>query len=502
MSHEEILIKNESARCLLCLDPPCDKSCPGGIRISEIVRSLRFDNRIGAMRRLENSVMCLACDGACMDHCCRGQIDRPVEIPGLLGNLKALHLPAVKEKTDLSIDFCGVHFENPFVLSSSVIGSNYEMVAKAFDMGWAGVAFKTVGLFVPDEVSPRFAALEKEDNPLIGFKNMEQISDHSLEENLGYLQQLKRDYPHKAIIGSIMGQTEEEWTKLAALMEKAGADMIECNFSCPQMVGKNLGSDVGTDPELVRRYTAAVRKGTTLPILAKMTPNITSMEAVAKAAIEAGADGIAAINTIKSVMNVDLHDFCSGPAVSHRSAVSGYSGKAVKPIALRFIHDMKKDPKLESVPVSGMGGIETWKDAAEFIALGCGTVQITTSVMQYGYRIIEDMLEGLSDYLATENLDSVSELEGLALPKLVSAEKLDRSTIEYPKFHREQCVGCGRCCISCFDGGHQALNMNEKTGKPMLDAKKCVGCQLCRLVCPAGAIESGPRVPKKRAVGI
>ena len=242
------------------------------------------------------------------------------------------------------------------------------MVAKAFDMGWAGVAFKTVGLFVPQEASPRFAALEKEGNPFVGFKNIEQISDHTLEENLGYVRQLKKDYPTKVIIASIMGQNEGEWTTLARLMEEAGADIIECNFSCPQMVGKGLGSDVGTNPQLVKTYTAAARRGTKLPILAKMTPNITSMEIPAKASVEGGADGLAAINTIKSVMNIDLETFVSAPDVDGKSAVGGYSGKAVKPVALRFIQDMKQDPDLKSVPISGMGGIETWRDAAEFLA--------------------------------------------------------------------------------------------------------------------------------------
>ena len=505
MAYEEICLKTETGRCLLCHDPACQKACPNKIPTDQVIRSVRFENMIGAKRKMGDGEACEGCDEPCKDACLRGKMDRSVDIPGVIRNvssLKEIYPETVEtgmtaeQSVDLSIDFCGVHCENPFFLSSSVIGSNYEMVAKAFDMGWGGVAFKTIGMFVPKEVSPRFGALEKENQPFVGLKNIEQISDHGLEENLAYLKQLKQDYPFKVIIASIMGQNEEEWTTLARLAENAGADIIECNFSCPQMEGEGLGSDVGTDPELVRIYTAAVRRGTGLPILAKMTPNITSMEEPARAAVEAGANGIAAINTIKSIMNVDLHDFTTSPNVDGRSTVGGYSGKAVKPIALRFIHDMKKDPVLADVPISGMGGIETWIDAAEFIAMGCETVQVTTAVMQYGYRIIEDMTEGLSHYMKAEGISHVSDLVGRALPHMVSADELNRSSIEYPRFNRSICVGCGRCYLSCFDGGHQAVRLDEESGKPILDAKKCVGCQLCKLVCPAGAISSGVRTAK------
>ncbi len=498
MAYEELKLKSEIGRCLLCHENACEKACPNNVKIGRVIRSLRFENIAGAVKELGDSNLCEKCDAPCMNGCNRGKIDKPVDIPEIVANMKIYEKKATDADVDLSIDFCGVHCENPFFLSSSVVGSNYEMVAKAFDMGWAGVAFKTIGLFVPDEVSPRFAAIEKEGTAFVGFKNLEQISDHSLDDNIGYLKKLKENYPTKVIIASIMGQNEEEWTILARKMEEAGADIIECNFSCPQMVGEGLGSDVGTNLELVAKYTAATRKGTKLPILAKMTPNITKMEEPAIVAVEAGADGIAAINTIKSVMNVNLHNFDSAPSVVGKSAVSGYSGKAVKPIALRFIHDMKKHEKLKDIPISGMGGIETWKDAAEFIAMGCGTIQITTGVMEYGYRIIEDMIEGFSNYMAEEGIASVEELVGKALPQLVPADDLDRKTIEYPKFNRKSCVSCGRCYVSCYDGGHQAIRIDESTGQPILDPKKCVGCQLCKLVCPTKSITAGVRVDKKK----
>ena len=333
----------------------------------------------------------------------------------------------------------------------------------------------------------------------IGFKE----EDFENNPRLANKKAIKKEYEKarrispNGIIGFNIMVALKDYREHVIEAAKAGADIIECNFSCPQMVGEGLGSDVGTDPQLVAKYTAATKKGTTLPVLAKMTPNITKMEVPAEAAVRAGADGLAAINTIKSVMNINLQTFSSAPDVDGKSPEGGYSGKAVKPIALRFINDMAKDENLKGVPISGMGGIETWRDAAEFLALGCETVQVTTSVMQYGYRIIEDMIGGMQDYLAQNGMTSVRQMIGKALPNIVPAESVNRRTIEYPKFNRRICVGCGRCYISCFDGGHQALRMDEKR-QPLMDAKKCVGCQLCKLVCPTGSITAGTRVEKRK----
>lgn len=498
MPYEEIRIKTETAACLLCSEPACEEACPAGKPLGKIIRSLRFENIDGAREAAGDISACLSCSAPCSKACRRNQIDRGIDIKRTMEDLAALcGKPVSAGNPDLSVDMFGFRCENPFLLSSSVVGSNYEMVAKAYEMGWAGVAFKTIGLFIPQEASPRFAALEKESLPFLGFTNIEQISDHSYEENLEFIRRLKSDFPNKIMVASIMGQTPEEWTKLASDMEKAGADVLECDISCPQMVGEGLGSKSGTDPELIRINTKAVRKGAKIPILAKMTPNITDMTVPAKAAIAAGADGIAAIDTIKSITNVDLSSFSSIPDVSGKSAEGGYSGKAVKPIALRFVNDMKQDPSLKDVHISGMGGIETWKDAIEFMALGCETVQMTTSVMQYGYRIIDDLIDGTKRYLTARGISSVRKIIGKALPHIVSPEALDRGTIEYPKFLRDRCVSCGRCYISCYDGGHQAITINPETLKPVLNPKKCVGCQLCRLVCPASAITAGTRVAKK-----
>lgn len=489
--------KNEWDGCLLCYDAPCTKNCINGLDPAKVIRSLRFENFSGAASA--SGGFCAACkEHSCSAACVKGVVDRPVRIPELMEYAGKLRKSGAAGKADLNITFCGVPCENPFFLSSSVVASNYEMVARAFEMGWAGAAFKTIGTFVPEEVSPRFTTLSKEGNSFIGFKNIEQISDHTPEENFSFLSRLKRDYPQKVIIASIMGRNEDEWTQLAHRAEQAGADIIECNFSCPHMSGAGLGSDVGQDPELVSRYTAAAVRGSSLPILAKMTPNTGNMEIAAKAAMAAGAAGIAAINTIKSILNVDLDGgFGSEPQVKGKSCVGGYSGKSVKPIALRFIHDIKKHSGLQETPVSGMGGIETWRDAAEFISMGCDNLQVTTAVMQYGYRIIDDLIGGLADYLAEKGFGSVEELVGKALPQLVPAEELDRSSVSYPKIDKGSCIGCGRCYISCRDGGHDALKRTED-GKPVLIPKQCVGCHLCLMVCPVGVISPGKRVPLKK----
>lgn len=480
--------RNEAERCLLCSNAACTAACSAGRDPARMLRAVRFDRESEA-RTYVDAAQCEVCAAPCESACVH--YDGAVRIREVVRIL-----PAPKGGTvDLSIDFCGVRCENPFFLSSSVVASGYEMCAKAFQMGWSGVVYKTVGFFEPDEVSPRFGVLNRHGTSFGGFRNMEQISDHPLKRDLEVLRRLKEDYPTKVIVGSIMGADEEEWMQLARLCTEAGCDIIECNFSCPQMTAEGMGSDVGIDPELVARYTAAVKRGTDRPVLAKMTPNITNMEVPAIAAIKAGADGLAAINTVKSITGFDLPSMAPQPAVNGKSAVSGYSGKAVKPIALRFVKDLATYPQLKGIPISGIGGIETWHDAAEFLALGCTNVQVTTAVMEYGYRIVEDMIAGLSEYLAQNGYSSLNELIGQGLDHIVDPEDLDRSTVAYPMFDRQKCVGCGRCAVSCYDGGHQAIRF-EADRVPRLIGSKCVGCHLCLLVCPAEAISPGRRVPK------
>ena len=388
------------------------------------------------------------------------------------------------KRRNLSIEFCGVKCENPFFLSSSPVGSNYEMCKKALETGWGGIVYKTVGYWIPNECSPRFDATRKEGTVFVGFKNMEMISDKPTEKNLEMMTQLKKDFPGKVLVASIMGENDEEWDALAKAVTKTGADMIECNFSCPQMTLSSMGSDVGTNMELVEKYSKIVSGATHLPVLAKMTPNITSMELAARAAVKGGAAGIACINTIKSITEVDLNTLCPLPVVNGKSSISGYSGKAVKPIALRFLAQIAQDAELRGVPISGIGGIETWEDAVEFLLLGAGNLQVTTAVMQYGYRIVEDLISGLSYWMDEKGISNLGEIVGKALDNVVPAEQIERDFKVHPQFDDDLCLGCGRCYISCYDGGHQAINWDEEKRRPKLDEEKCVGCGLCGLICP------------------
>ena len=406
-------------------------------------------------------------------------------------------------KKDLSLDYLGVKCLNPFFLSSSPVGGNYDMVAQCYEEGWGGCFFKTVGIFVADECSPRFDQTNKEGLPWLGFKNMEQISDKPTEQNFEYIYRLCRDYPEHITVASIMGSSVEEWKQLAKMAEQAGVKLIEGNFSCPQMTSHDMGSDVGTNNELVEAYSRAVTETTKIPFIAKMTPNCKNMEEHARAAIKGGAAAVSAINTIKSITNIDFENMTAMLVVNGKSSISGYSGAAVKPIALRFCAQVLQDQEIHKLvkanghdyghghEMSGIGGIETWRDAAEFLALGCRNLQVTTAIMQYGYRIVEDMISGLSYFMDERGYNSLDEFIGVALPNIIPAEELNRDYKVLPAFDDDKCVGCGRCYVSCYDAAHQAIDWNEEKRRPELN-DNCVGCHLCLNVCPVqGCITPG-----------
>ena len=486
MIQNKINIQEEVARCLLCKDAPCSKACGKG-DVARALRAVRFDNAGLARQWLDgcNQEDLVRAEKACLHY------DRPVRIAQLASQLDDERVN--EELPSLEIDFCGMHCENPFFLASSSICTGYEMVARAFEAGWAGVFYKTICLDDINEVSPRFDAVHREGKlgDFSSFRNMEQLSENPAEVDFEILSRLKKNYPSKIVVASIRGSTEEQWIELAKMAEAAGVDAVELNFSCPQMRIAGMGSDVGQDPELVTFYTAYVKRSVSIPVIPKMTPNITLMSNPAMGAYFAGADAISAINTIKSVTMDDR------ASVSGKKTVSGLSGRAVKPIALRFILEMAKNPIMKKIELSGIGGIETWRDALEFIQLGCGNVQVCTAVMQYGYRIIDDLKLGLQHYMCRRGVDKLSDLVGEQLPLFVRPSDMDRDTIVYPVIDREQCIGCGRCYISCMDAGHQAITFGDDR-QPQIVGNKCVGCHLCRLVCPTGAIGSSKRIPKKK----
>ena len=472
----------EAARCLICEDAPCTAACKAGDP-ARAVRAILFRNEANAGQWFApcSEEDLLAAEKACI------HFDRPVRLRDLA---KALPEPVLEEGLPtLETTFCGLPCENPFFLASSAICTNYDMVAAALKAGWAGVYYKTICMEDIREVSPRFDAVKRADGSFTGFRNMEQLSENSVEVDFAILARLKKDFPTKIIIASIMGQNEAEWIELAQKAEAAGLDAVELNFSCPQMRYAGMGSDVGQSPELVTYYTAFVKRSVHIPVIAKMTPNIGTMTTVAQAAHFAGADGISAINTIKSVT--------MGGEVSDHKIVSGYSGPAVKPIAQRFILEIAQNSVLDGAQLSGIGGIYTWRDALEFIQLGCRNVQVCTAVMEYGYRMIDDLTLGLRTYMASRGVAKVDELVGEAVHSFLLPSQADRDTVVYPVIDRDVCVGCGRCYVSCRDGGHQAIEFGEDR-KPKILGAKCVGCHLCRLVCPTGAIGVSKRVPKRR----
>lgn len=398
---------------------------------------------------------------------------------------------------DLSIDFCGVKFKNPFLLSSSPVSNSAEMVGRSFEAGWSGVAFKTLNsdrlpIIHP---SPRMNPYHYGGKRLVGLQNIEQISDRPLKDNLLDFLYLKKNYPDHILISSIMGFSNEEWAYLAKVSEDHGADMLELNFSCPHMTIEGAGHHVGKAFDLIEKFTATIKNTVSIPVIAKMTPNITDMTEPAIYAKNGGADAISAINTVSGISEIGLNDWVPKPNVFGVGAISGTSGPAIKPIGLQFIADMAKCEEL-GLPLSGIGGIETWIDALEFILLGSSTIQVTTGIIHYGYRIVEDMIEGLSDFMAERGIVKVSDLVGKALPNLQTTDhfNLDRQGIT--QYNLDKCIGCGQCHIVCHDAAGQALEWDSEKRRPKLVEDKCLSCMICSFVCPIPGLITYKEMPE------
>ena len=397
---------------------------------------------------------------------------------------------------DLSIEFCGKTFQNPFLLSSSPVSNSAEMVARSFEAGWSGVVFKTLNsdrlkIIHP---SPRMNAFHYGAKRVVGVQNVEQISDRPLKDNLADFLYLKKHYPAHILISSIMGFSNEEWAYLAKASEDNGADMLELNFSCPHMCIEGSGHHVGQAFELIEKFTNTVKNTVSIPVIAKMTPNITDMTEPAIYAKNGGADAISAINTVSGISEVGLEDLVPKPNIFGIGAVSGTSGPAIKPIGLHFIADLARCEGL-ALPLSGIGGIETWIDALEYILLGASTIQVTTGIMHYGYKIVEDMIEGLSDFMMQRNVTKVGDLVGKALPNLKTTDHFDLNRQGIAQYDLDKCVGCGQCYTVCTDAAGQAIEWEAVERRPKLMEEKCLSCMLCSFVCPVPGLISFKEMP-------
>lgn len=397
---------------------------------------------------------------------------------------------------DLSVEFCGKKFINPFLLSSSPVSNSAEMVSRAFERGWSGAVFKTLNsdrlpIIHP---SPRMNSYSYGSKRMVAVQNVEQISDRPLRDNLLDMLYLKKHYADHMLISSIMGFSNDEWAYLAKVSEDHGADMLELNFSCPHMCIEGSGHHVGKAFDLIEKFTSTVKTVTSIPVIAKMTPNITDMTEPALYAKKGGADAISAINTVSGISKIGLEDWVPKPNIFGIGAISGTSGPAIKPIGLHFIADMAQCMPL-GLPLSGIGGIETWIDALEYILLGASTIQVTTGILHYGYRVVEDMIEGLSDCMTAKGITQVKDLIGKALPNLKTTDHFDLDRQGIAQYDLDKCVGCGQCYIVCRDAGGQAIEWQAEQRKPALNEDKCLSCMICSFVCPVSGLITFKEMP-------
>jgi dihydropyrimidine dehydrogenase (NAD+) subunit PreA len=392
---------------------------------------------------------------------------------------------------DLFTDMAGIRSPNPFWLASCPITNTGEMVARAFDAGWGGVVWKTVGEPITN-VTSRLGSLDFDGRRIVGLTNIELISDRPTEVNLAEIADVKRRYPNQAVVVSLMVESKPEaWYDIVEKVNDTGADGLELNFGCPHgMSERGMGAAVGQVPEYVQMITEWVMEKTRIPVLVKLTPNVTDIRKPGRAARAASADGIALINTINSLIGVNLETWAPKPDVRGRGSHGGYSGPAVKPIALHMTSAIASDPEI-GLPISAIGGVADWKDAVEFMLLGASTVQVGTSVMHWGYRMVDDLVDGMSTYLRAKGLHSPSELVGKALPTIGDWGQLDQSFRLLAQIDEERCIHCNLCYAACNDGAHQAIRLEGRNGtsKLTVEADYCVGCRLCGYVCPVeGAI--------------
>lgn len=390
---------------------------------------------------------------------------------------------------DLTSEFLGIKSPNPFWLASAPPTDKELNVVRAFEAGWGGVVWKTLGED-PNIVNvngPRYGAIHSSDRTLIGFNNIELITDRPLQVNLDEITRVKRDWPDRAVAVSLMVPCEEKnWKDILKKVEDTGADGVELNFGCPHgMSERGMGSAVGQVPEYIEMVARWCKQHTKMPVIVKLTPNITDIRAPARAAKEGGADAVSLINTVSSIISVNLDTMSPEPSIDGWGSHGGYCGPAVKPIALNMVAEIARDPETAGIPISGIGGITTWRDAAEFLALGASNVQVCTAAMTYGFRIIEELTQGLSNWMDESGYKSVSEVVGKATPNVKDWQNLNLNYISKAVIDQDLCIQCGRCHIVCEDTSHQAItSMVDGQRKFEVIDEECVGCNLCVSVCP------------------
>lgn len=386
---------------------------------------------------------------------------------------------------DLSINFAGIKSPNPFWLASAPPTNSGYQIMKAFDAGWGGAVWKTLGVPVVN-VSSRYGATNYRDTRMAGFNNIELITDRPLADNLREIEEVKKHFPDHAVIASLMVETREQWHQIMADVTNAGADGVELNFGCPHgMCERGMGSAVGQEPAVLKTIVEWVMEVAKIPVIVKLTPNITDVRVPARAAMDGGADAVSLINTIQSIVGVDLDSLAPYPVVDGKGSNGGYCGPAVKPIALNMIKNIGQDPNV-TIPISGIGGIENWRDAAEHLLLGASSVQVCTAVMHYGFGIIREMLPGLERYMDEKGFANIAEMSGAALPQVTEWKHLNMKHKVTATINEDKCIGCQLCYIACEDGAHQAIGLSDDPmiRIPSIIDENCVGCNLCSLVCP------------------